>query len=512
MTERILIASGNPWSFCLAVEREMARSSPGAQVDALNLFTLCSRASPHWRPRDKVIETLNRKFERFVLPVINGRDITGDMRIAEGGIPPLPRTYEALRAYEVAGAKVGLAVLSSVSSLTTIQHPSALDEYGPVLELAWRTAHLSLRIGQAMRAHSYDKVVIFNGRHCYSRPFCDILERDSEVIRYEQGSAGNRYIAAPHSVHEPRCLQRLIEAHCVDASAGEAFFQSRINREATNEVGFFTSTQLRGALPAGMEQVRTVAFFTSSSDEMHAVTDHALYGSFPTQNDVALALADNCRELGLKLLIRLHPHLRFKHPAWKREWDFAELEQRGAVVLAPEDPADSYAILRASHCVVTTGSTIGLEASYLGIPNVVVGTWLGACLGASVAADTAEDLARFIAEPHLPPHARERALRFGSFYRSAGKLLPELDVGIHPNLARIDGRVVDPIRYAVQKLRFMFRPPVTDPNALDIKSGLQAGRVVLAPGTDYASAYGKDATSGVTKSRRAATEKSRSGE
>ena len=24
MTERILIASGNPWSFCLAVEREMA--------------------------------------------------------------------------------------------------------------------------------------------------------------------------------------------------------------------------------------------------------------------------------------------------------------------------------------------------------------------------------------------------------------------------------------------------------------------------------------------------------
>ena len=171
MTERILIASGNPWSFCMAVEREMARSHPGAQVDALNLFALCSRSSPHWRPRDKLIETLDRKFERFLLPAISGRNITNGIRIDRGSVPPLPETYEELRAYEMDGAKVGLAVLSSVSSLTTIQFPSTLKEYGPVLEPAWRTAHLSLRIGQAVLSLGYDKVVIFNGRHCYSRPF-----------------------------------------------------------------------------------------------------------------------------------------------------------------------------------------------------------------------------------------------------------------------------------------------------------------------------------------------------
>jgi hypothetical protein len=273
---------------------------------------------------------------------------------------------------------------------------------------------------------------------------------------------------------------------------------------------FFTAAQRSGALPAGMEPGRTVSFFTSSSDEMHAVTDNALYGSFPTQNDVAIALADICRPLGLKLLVRLHPHLRFKHPSWKREWDFAELERRGVVILAPEDPADSYAIVQASRAVVTTGSTIGLEASYLGIPNAVVGDWVGGRIGASAVANTAEDLTAFISEPRLPPNARDRALLFGSFYRSAGKLLPEVNVGLHPNLARIDGRVVDPIRYAVQKLRFLIRPPRGDPQALDIRSGLQAGRVVLAPGTDYSSAYGKAATSGSTKPRRAATENSRS--
>jgi hypothetical protein len=506
MTERILIASGNPWSFCMAVERDIARDHPRAQVDALDLFTLCGRVSPHWRRRDKLIETLNRKFERFVVPVVSGRDVTPEVRIHDRDIPPVPATYDALRAYELDGAKVGLAVLSTVSSLTTILFPSSLAEYGAVLQLAWRSAHRSLRTGQAVRAMGYDKIVIFNGRHCYSRPFCDVLQSKAEVIRYEQGSAGNRYIIASAPVQAPGTLTQLIEAHDFDPEAGEAFFQSRMNREDTNEVGFFTATQRSGALPPGIEPGRTVSFFTSSSDEMHAVTDDTLYGSFRTQSDVAIALANICSDLGLRLLVRLHPHLRFKHASWKGEWDFAELERRGVVILAPEDPADSYAIVRASHAVVTTGSTIGLEASYLGIPNAVVGDWVGGRLGASVIANAAEDLARFIAEPRLPPKAKDRALLFGSFYRVGGKLLEELDVGLHPNLARVEGRVVDPIRFAAQKLRFLLRPPHGDPQALDIKSGLQAGRVVLAPGTDYSSAYGKAATSGATKPRRAATE------
>ena len=67
------------------------------------------------------------------------------------------------------------------------------------------------------------------------------------------------------------------------------------------------------------------------------------------------------------------------------------------------------------------------------------------------------------------------------------------------------------MRYAAQKLRFLFRPP-SDPQALDIKSGMQGGRVLLPPGTDYSSAYGKAARSGGTNSRRASTERSLAGE
>jgi len=486
MAERILIASSNPWSFCMAVERDAARIEHG-RVDAIDMYRLCGRASPHPRFRDKVIETLNRKIARFVMPAVNGRDITADIVIDRGNIPAIPATYDELRAYELGGAKIGLAVLSTVSSLTTIQFPRDLSEFGPVLAPAWRSAHISFRIGEAVRRLGYDRVWMFNGRHCATRPFCDVVERGSEIVRYEQGSAGNRYIRASGSVHHPGTMAALMEAHDFDAEAGELYFRERIERGSATEVGVFNALQSSGALPKDMPPGPVVSFFTSSSDEMFAISDDPPYASLGSQHGIATALSDACRQHGFGLVVRLHPHLRFKHPAWRREWDFEELARRNVVVVDPSDPCDSYALMRASRCVVTAGSTVGLEASYLGIPNAVVGTSVGGRLGASVEAQCANDLADFVANPRLPPEARQRALLFGSFYKRGGKLLPELDVGIHPHFARIDGRIVDPIRYALQVLRFALRPPTGDPNALDMKSGMQAGRVVLAPGTDYSS-------------------------
>ncbi|HWI88781.1 MAG TPA: hypothetical protein VNS11_06040 [Sphingomicrobium sp.] len=509
--KRILIASANPWSFCMAVERELAAIHSEDEVDAIDLFTLCGKASPHWRRRDKIIESLNRKIDRFVMPAINGRNITSEIHIERAPVPPLPRTYAELRKYELGGAKLGLAVLSSVSSLTTIQFPESLAEYGAVLKPAWQSAHLSLRAGEVVRGLGYDRIHIFNGRHCYSRPFCDVLDQASEVIRYEQGSAGNRYITAPGPVQHPVEIARLMEEHRLDGAAGESFYRERFEKHASSEASFFTAPQRSGALPETLEGQKIVTFFTSSSDELFAAFDDTSYGSFANQHEIALAVADICKAQGLRLVVRLHPHLRFKHRTWTREWDFAELKRRGVLVLEPEDPTDSYELLRSCYAVISTGSTVGIEASYLGIPNAVVGICVAGCLGASVVADTTDELARFILKPELPPNAREAALRFGSFYKTGGKLLPELDVGIHPNMARIDGRIVDPVRYAAQKLRFLFRRPA-DPDALDVRSGMQAGRVLLPPGTDYSSAYGKAATSGGTKFRRASTENSLSGE
>ena len=83
---------------------------------------------------------------------------------------------------------------------------------------------------------------------------------------------------------------------------------------------------------------------------------------------------------------------------------------------SPDDPSDSYSIVRASRAVVTCGSTIGIEAAYLGVANAVVGAWVGGRLGASIEANTIDELVSFMAKPRPLPDARERAMLFGSFY------------------------------------------------------------------------------------------------
>lgn len=456
--KKILIAATNPWSFSLAVERQIAREHQHDQVDVLNLFRL-SDSLLHARPIDRLAELLNRKIERFLLPVASGADITDDVgRQMNDSIPPLPSSPQELRNYSVGEARIGLAVLSSVTSFTTVQNPDCLSEYGPALPRAWRSAHLSEQAARVVSRMGYAAAYIFNGRHSAARPFCDVLQERMTVYRYEQGGTGNRYIMSARSIHEPREIARLIEEHDFDREAGEEFFENRLRKAPGNPAEFFTIGQVSDLLPEGVEPGRAVSFFTSSSDERHAISDKVEYGSFCSQYQAALAIARICAASNYQLVVRFHPHLQFKHPSWRKEWDIGELRRQGAILVDAADPVDTYALVRASRCVLTCGSTVGLEATYLGIPAAEIGELPAGILGATNIARDEAGLKAFIERPMMPPDAREKAIRYGSYACRAGKLLPELDVATHPYYARIAGRIVDPVRYVFERLRSRVRP------------------------------------------------------
>jgi hypothetical protein len=475
MPRKILIASSNPWSFALAVERELIRKAGDAQVDMVDLFSLTARHSPHWRRRDVLIEQANRKIARFVRPLINGRDVTGDVTLRPGDIPPVPRDLSGLRKYKVGEAAVGLGVLSSITSATTVQEPGTHEEYGATLPQAWRSAHLSLQTAEALRGHGYDEVFTFNGRHCFSRPFCDIMGSQSRMWRFEQGATGASYMIADRSIHDPATGFDLIRAHPFDAAEGEAFYQARLGRAPGDAVNFYVSRQVVGLLPEGVAPGEFVAFYSSSSDEFIAISDEAGFGAFANQYEAALAIADAAAAAGKRLVVRLHPHLQYKHASWRREWDFGRLREKGVIVIQPEDKADSYAIASAAHCVFTCGSTVGFECTFRGIPNADVGEWVGAKLGAMKHVLNARDVAEFIAAPTLPPEARNAALMYGSYIRRSGLPLHELDPGSHPHYARIAGEVVDPVRYRLQRMRDLLR------SRKPAAAGMVGGKILIDP-------------------------------
>src|SRR5207244_5302213 len=133
----------------------------GETVGRLDPWSICSRFSPHWSKRDRIIDRLNRKIPRFICPVITGREITAQVAPDHRAVPPVPADVGDLRHYQVDGVPVGLAVLSSVYELTTVHNARSSQDYGGAFEDAWRSAHLSLQIGQAVARLGYDRIYIF---------------------------------------------------------------------------------------------------------------------------------------------------------------------------------------------------------------------------------------------------------------------------------------------------------------------------------------------------------------
>lgn len=480
---KVLIASANPWSFALAVERQMAREHRADETDLLDLWSLSARHSPHWSPRDRLIERTNRKIVRFIRPAISGREITSSVKPNRAYVPPAPTDVTDLRNYRVADVAVGLAVLSSVFELTTIQNARVPADYGSAFDAAWRSAHLSLQVGQSVERLGYDRVYIFGGRHCYSRPFIEGVSRTSEVLRYEQGGTGTSYIMSSASLYDPVNLARIIAALPVNEQLGADFFEERLSRSRNWDAGFFTGRQDRGHIPEVLGGRPLVTFFNSSVDEFYAIRDDTAFGKFATQGEAALEMARICRDHGKAFAVRFHPHLKFKHRSWREEWNVAALLELGAVLIEPDDPTDTYALARGSEAVVSCGSTISFECSYLGIPNASLGDSYSSELGVAPAVKDAKQLRAFITAPTLLPHAGHNALRLGSFFKKGATPVPGLDVGRHPNFARIDGRIVDPLRYAAQLAR-EWSAQLMGRSAED-RSGMIGGRVTLPSGARY---------------------------
>lgn len=454
--KRILLASANPYTFCIAVEHHLAkRLGEGAVVDGFNMFRAVSLHSPFYQGAHGLAAKMARKYERFVRPHLSGRDITPEVVPETNSFPPLPSTEAELRRYAVGGAKVGLGALSTTVSVTTVRLASDLAEYGPTLEHAWRSAHISQRAGAIVGQMGYDEIYIFNGRQCYTRPFIDMVQPASRVLRYEMGATLGSFILSDESIHDASSFVKMIAEHPYDREAGERYYRERLAMTPGNEATRLRAHQVPGHLPDGVSPDGFVAYFSSSDDEMYAVRDDHSFGDFGSQMDIVRALAEICGRHGKQLVVRMHPHLRFKHESWRREWDFDVLDQAGVLVIGPADPCDTYALAGAAHGVVTRGSTVGFECTYLGIPNAVVGDSPGGRMGASVQADDVDALDRFVASPTLPPGARDRALEYGSFYTVGGEPMPEFDLRSHLSCARIDNRLVDPMRCFAQPARDM---------------------------------------------------------
>lgn len=426
----------------------------GAIVDAFDTYPHIGSRVSYLTNRDLAYEFFAAKFRRFVLPNINGQDLTDKVNLSKVVVPTMPDLVGELRAATFHGAKVGLAALSLTATYTKIASRDLVSDYGPDLQRNWVVAHLATMAAKQID-YGYDEVYVFNGRTAVSRPFCDIFETRTRLVRFEVGGATDSFLLFNGSVHDPEVVAQHVLHHTPDLQAGSEFFKKNRARSLDAYSEKFSGAQRSGYLPDLIGDKKVVSMFSSSEDEYFAINDKASYGNFETQYDVAEMVALACQRRGDLFVVRLHPHLAIKHDHWKKVWDFEKLSSLGAYVLMPDDQADSYALIDASKLVISCGSTVGVEAAYSDLPSLMIGKYHATVLGICTSAQSAEDIERFLDDPMTLPGAREKAVLFASYARTSGLPIPSLTDGKSVTNGRIDGRLIDPARSFVNRLRHL---------------------------------------------------------
>lgn len=135
------------------------------------------------------------------------------------------------------------------------------------------------------------------------------------------------------------------------------------------------------------------------------------------------------------------------------------------------DPANTYDLIRASKIVVTCASTVGVEASYLRKPSILLGRAFHEGMGITQVVNSRDQLHQYLTKAFSDEtldQARVQAMKYGAFLQLGGQKFQHVSVSPLPRLnyqfndvriskslgVRIIQHIEIKLRNFLQKLKF----------------------------------------------------------
>lgn len=338
---------------------------------------------------------------------------------------PLLKPSKLLDDSEVQGAVKEEIVTILRDSLPCGHHTQRLNKY---LSAKFRLSQQFFI--EILRSTDPDYVVIFNGRFLLERSaWLAAINNSKKIIFIERFSAqwSDRYYEFHHPVHSvsDRSLAMMLYPDSQEGAlnsanlVGQEWFSNR--RLALTQK--FTSKQtVQFTRPDWATTL--ISFFHSSEDELF-VSDLS-DSSWGSQFEVIKFLVEICNSRpGHLLVVRLHPNLLNKSRRELKKWyDFAGIFAADNVkFLMPSDEVNSYSVVDKSDYVVTSGSTIGVEAVYMRKPSLLCGLAFHQDMGMLEIVNNPEALGSALTKKYPSALLESRAeisLKYAFFLAQAG--------------------------------------------------------------------------------------------
>jgi hypothetical protein len=296
-----------------------------------------------------------------------------------------------------------------------------------------------------------------NGRTLYERITLEICqELGIKSIAYETSSSLDRYQSYEGSVANLKPLtesmQNLWTEYCDDLGEqaaieiGKKFFEDRIRDPRSNS---FLLQMNEDSNISKEENELTYTFFTSSSEEMYAI--YSLFNIDPPDQERLILNLIELFESDLserrKLVIRVHPNLRSKRDKDREFYDSLK-DSKNVKIFAYNSGINSYQLAACSDFVLTTVSTIGLEAAFLRVPTFCFGKTFWSGLELTTCLNSVLEL--FDAVPVNTEYAYQEAIKAGLFYQEYGEKYRFTNM---KQLMDFSGNYIfDPLRWFLRRL------------------------------------------------------------
>jgi hypothetical protein len=327
------------------------------------------------------------------------------------------------------------------NSKPCLRHNSRL--FREIRDLYIRDFEFALRF---LKDNKPTQVVLFNGRFVEERAFWNAAKiLGVKVVFYETfiHSWHNRYFLFDEPTHSPAYRGDVMEKFGSDLAllspdkfdlGAKEFFEDRALGEGNKFTEFQdSSTNFDSDLPI-------VSFFHSSQDELIMVN---LIDKFWTSQEMALQeLVEQLNDLGrYRLVIRIHPHLLHKAKEEINRWNnlgkMYSSEFDWVTYISADDPANTYDLIRASKIVVTCASTVGVEASYLRKPSILLGRAFHEGMGITQVVNSRDQLRQYLTNAfsnETLDQARVQAMKYGAFLQLGGQKFQHVSVSSLPRL------------------------------------------------------------------------------
>lgn len=229
-------------------------------------------------------------------------------------------------------------------------------------------------------------IYVYNGRFIVGNACWEISRLKKLKINFLEQIVMNKpdkywvFEEPVHStIYRAKTINRYINDELKDnlktiSESASEWYSKRINGRGQN----FTSNQ-NISYDNKFPNNKIVSYFTSSEDELILLgLEDSVYGD---QKQIILELAKLFSEIeSIHFVVRLHPNTNYKSSKEIQRWNnfknYLEDKYHFVEFINSSSKVNTYSLIKNSNLVLTAGSTVNLEASYLRIPSVLIGNGL----------------------------------------------------------------------------------------------------------------------------------------